>query len=161
MNEVHSGAENAESSRLIQAVAELRGQEVSRVDRLYGGALSLHLGSMIPGRRRDRGRWIVTSWGGDWVIAGPTRTVDSRRDREEEVQAALELIVGSEVAAASLDPRTLSLTLNLNSGVTLDLSLDRSYDGDAWTLSLPTRETISVHSNGSFSMQADTPSDKQ
>jgi hypothetical protein len=45
----------------------------------------------------------------------------------------------------SIDASTLALTLSLHSGKILHLLVDRTYDGDPWTLSLPTAETISFH----------------
>ena len=160
MNEPQSNFEHADKTQPSEAVAKLENQRVSRVDRLYGGGLSLHLGDMVRGHRRERGRWIITSWGGDWIVEESRGSLDSRKDDEEAVQAALERTVGDQVVKASVEPSTLDLTMTLNSGVILRLLVDKEYDGDAWTLSLPTGATISVHGAGEWSVQPDTPSDK-
>lgn len=160
MSKPHSSLEDPETPRPHEAVANIEGHRISRVNRLYGGAMSLHLGEMVRGHRGDRGRWIITSWGGDWIVQGSQGTLDSRKDDEEEVQTALERTAGDQIVKASVDAATLDLTVALDSGVILRLLVDRAYDGDAWTLSLPTGATISVHSTGEWSVQADSAGDQ-
>lgn len=156
MNKSQSSWEHPETpADLETAVANLEGQCIARVDRIYGGALSLHIGDIVAGRQRDRGRWIATSWGGDWIVEGSQGIVDSRKSEDREVQAALARTVGDRIVKSFVDAGTRDLTLILDSGVILHLVVDRAYDGDAWTLSLPTKATISVHSTGECSIQSD------
>lgn len=142
MKEEEKGTDQA---GLADAVAGLVGERIVQVDSLYGGALSLHLGGLIPGRRRERGRWIITSWGADWSIEGSQSSVDSRRDTQAEILTALRLAVGAAVSQSRLAEGTLDLVLVLETGATLKVLVDPAYSGDAWTLSLPTETTISVH----------------
>lgn len=143
--------------RLQELVAELRAQVLSRVDQLYGGAISLHFGAMMPGRHRERGKWIVTSWGSDLLLHADEHELDSTQESAEDVVRALVQSVGAHVTIARVEAESLQLRLILSDGVDITLSVDEAYDGDAWALSLPSGETAVVHRGSRWSLQADVP----
>jgi hypothetical protein len=136
-----------------EIVSQTVGQVVSRVDRLYGGAVSLHLGAMVPGRRRDRGTWIVTAWGADLLMN------DVRLDHESDAITTLlpevQQLTGQRVREASLELRTGELQLTFDGGNTVRLVPDSGFDGDAWTLSLLDGRTLCVSSRGDWSVKTE------
>ncbi len=136
-----------------EIVSQTVGQVLSRVDRLYGGAVSLHIGPMVPGRRRDRGTWVVTAWGADLLIN------DVLLDHESDVVTTLhpevQQLTGQRVLDASLETSTRELQLTFAGGNKVRLSPDSTFDGDAWTLSLPDARTLCVSSNGDWSVKTE------
>lgn len=126
-----------------------------RVDRLYGGAFSLHFGRMLAASRpraRERGEWVITAWGGDAVLKFGASVIDDRvRSRDDllELVPVLEraLVTGAHV---HLDRR--SLLIEFTESRTIELLCDRAFDGDSWTVSLPTLETVAMDGGGRLSL---------
>jgi hypothetical protein len=134
-------------------VKQIAGEIVSRVDRLYGGALSLHIGAMVPGRRRDRGTWIVTAWGADLLMNDVH--LDPESDAITTLHPEVQQLTGQRVREALLEPRTGELLLTFDGGNTVRLVPDSGFDGDAWTLSLPDGKTLCVSSGGDWSVKTE------
>lgn len=136
-----------------EIVRQTVGQIVSRVDRLYGGAVSLHIGPMVPGRRRDRGTWVVTAWGADLLINDVP--LDHESDAVVTLHPEVQKLIGQRVLDASLETSTRELQLTFAGGNRVRLSPDSDFDGDAWTLSLPDARTLCVSSNGDWSVKSE------
>jgi hypothetical protein len=147
--------------RLFEAlVGGLVGKECRRLDRLYGGAFSLHFGEWRPTastKGTERGDWIVTVWGSDTrLIVGHNEADDRFIDRSALVDLA-EGLVGAVLEGVDLDSNTLDLRLRFRDGAELELALDPSYPGDAWTVSLPTEQTIALSAKQQWSLEDDVP----
>ena len=142
-----------------ELIADLIGQQCRRIDRLYGGAFSLHFGDWLPSssaKGRDRGSWVITAWGCDARIE--TRggeIVDDRIVEREEVVARARDLEGTALEQIELDPGTITLRLRFIGGAVLDLFLDPAYNGDAWTISVPSRQTIAVTVGRRWSLEED------
>lgn len=131
----------------------LVGKALSRVDRLYGGALSLHFGETMTGGKRDRGEWIVTVWGGDMRLAKPTVRRDG--DKMADGPDSLNRLVGVAVDHVGINERDLTLELTFADSTRLSIAVDPEYSGDAWTVSLPLRHTIAARNGHRWVLEAD------
>jgi hypothetical protein len=136
-----------------EIVSQIIGQVVSRVDRLYGGAVSIHIGPMVSGRRRDRGTWVVTAWGADLLMNDVLLDHDS--ETVTTLHPGVQQLNGQRVLSASLDADSRELKLTFEGGSSVRLSPDSSFDGDAWTLSLPDGRTLCVASGGECSVKTE------
>ncbi|HKO18697.1 MAG TPA: hypothetical protein VJU82_07405 [Acidobacteriaceae bacterium] len=131
----------------------LAGQRCWQVDALYGGALRLHFGDRIQGRRWPRGSWVITCWGGDLVLTQGAQVTESRQAAPAEVYAAAEREIGAAIASVRLDADSLALELAMSSGTTVRIELDASCEGEAWAISLPSRQTLAVNSDRTWSLE--------
>lgn len=131
----------------------LVGQRCWQVDALYGGALRLHFGDRIQGRRWPRGSWVITCWGGDLVLTQGAQVTESRQAAPAEVYAAAEREIGAAIVSVRLDPDSLALLLAMSSGATIRIELDASFKGEAWAISLPSRRALAVNSDRMWSLE--------
>lgn len=136
-----------------ETVRQIVGQVVSRVDRLYGGAISFHIGPMIAGRRRDRGTWVVTAWGADLLVNDVPLELET--ETATTLHPEVEQLKGQRVLSASVEADTRELRLTFEQGSSLRLSPDGSFNGDAWNLSLPDGRTLCVSSDGVGSVKTE------
>lgn len=146
-----------------QLIAGLVGQECIAWRKSYGGTGSLHFGRLIAKRspprkavHRDRGTWVLWLWACDEKLTFPSgEQLDSTRDGEDLVLARMPELVGSAVRSLRIDPETLSLTLELSTGATLELMTDPAYDGndEQWDLKLPNERELSAWRGGRWALQ--------
>ena len=146
---------SGDETRFMELLGDIRGQTLQRVDALYGGGISLHVGSMIEGRRGQRGAWIITCWGGDLLrLPAPSDEASSGAWGEATAQS-LEAEVGAALKDAVLDVASLSLELALSTGTHLRLQIDPSFDGDSWMVALPNRSTLGFGRQRRWSLESD------
>lgn len=151
--------------RFSQLVAGLVGQECIAWRKSYGSTGSLHFGQLIAKRapppkavHKDRGTWVLWLWACNQKLTFPGgEQLDSTRDGDDVVLARMPELVGSAVRGIRIDPNTLSLTLELSTGATLELITDPTYDGDEeqWDLKLPNERELTAWRGRRWALQED------
>jgi hypothetical protein len=73
------------------------------------------------------------------------------------VLAKMSELVGSAVRSIGIDPDTLSLTLELSTGITLELITDPTYEGDdeQWGLKLSNERQLTAWCGRRWALQED------
>jgi hypothetical protein len=137
-------------------VDPMLGRECSQVDRLYGGAFSIHFGDLQPSARRNnvfKGEWIVTAWGCDAALQVGETLVDDRVSARETLLHRLVHLEGLTLQSFTLDATDLSAKLVLGHEVVLTLIPDLTFAGDAWTVELPGRRSVAFTADRRWEME--------
>jgi hypothetical protein len=87
-------------------------------------------------------------------------SADDRVVEREQVVASARRLEGARLDQIKLDPSTTGLHLCFNGGAALELIFDPEYSGDAWTLSLPSRQTIALTVGRHWSLEDDVRTTK-
>lgn len=146
---------STDAAELERLVAAVEGHPLVRIDQLYGDAFSIHIGNLIAGRRRERGSWVITEWGADICGSSPGGHFDSRKEQVDETLEKLRSLVDIRIKRVTIEPKTLACHITLGEQWRVSLLTDPSYDGDAWSIGLPSMETVTVHADGRWSRLAD------
>jgi hypothetical protein len=135
---------------------EFIGKPLSRFRETYAEGIVLDCGELVPKRNstrsslaRDRGEWMVSSWGCDVSLSmGPST---SRVDTFEHVKTLLTTVVGRRLVAVSIDAPDLSLTLVFDGGSEVLFRTDRDDPQlDQWFITTPLGQTIGTAASGAW-----------
>lgn len=138
---------------------ELVGKKLSRWRETYADGLVLDFGELIPKRypkpslpQKDRGEWVVATWGCDVVLyptSGPA--LDSAQGGIEPMNEYLDQLVGQRVRAVRIDSSDLSLEIEFSDGTRVVLRADQeTTDLDQWFILTSFDMSIGVSAAGTW-----------
>lgn len=155
----------AGDERLFQEIVQgILGAECTRCRETYADGVVLDIGVLVTvpavsgGRSaKQRGEWVVASWGCDIQIADLLGGFGAASDEDfPAVMVLAQRLVGARVANIAVHPPELSLIMDFSNHFRLTFSTNADTDMDQWYIQLPVAFSVAVNGRGGWALAEDS-----